>query len=104
MYTMPAPKAVVNTAATSKTITRELNPLAGWLRLERTKIITNTPIKPNQARVAIPCSKAEIFMVPPKNLLDYNHPMHIGTGQLTQMYLDGSAGLDCPPNMIPAPG
>jgi hypothetical protein len=43
-------------------------------------------------------------MVPPKNLLDYNHPMHIGTGQLTQMYLDGSAGLDCPPNMIPAPG
>jgi NAD(P)H-flavin reductase len=30
--------------------------------------------------------------------------MHTGTGQLTQMYLDGSAQLDCPANMIPAPG
>lgn len=30
--------------------------------------------------------------------------MHTGTGQLTQMYLDGSAQLDCPSNLIPAPG
>lgn len=30
--------------------------------------------------------------------------MHISTGQLTQMYLDGSAQLDCAPNMIPTPG
>jgi hypothetical protein len=43
-------------------------------------------------------------MVPPKNLLDYNHPMHISTGQLTQMYLDGSAELDCPANLVPGPG
>jgi hypothetical protein len=43
-------------------------------------------------------------MVPPKNLLDYNHPMHSSTGQLTQMYLDGSAELDCPANLIPAAG
>jgi hypothetical protein len=30
--------------------------------------------------------------------------MHSSMGQLTQMYLDGSAELDCPPNMIPASG
>jgi hypothetical protein len=30
--------------------------------------------------------------------------MHTGTGQLTQMYLDGSAQLDCPSNLIPSPG
>lgn len=30
--------------------------------------------------------------------------MHTGTGQLTQMYLDGSAQLDCPANLIPRPG
>jgi hypothetical protein len=43
-------------------------------------------------------------MVPPKNLLDYNHPMHTGIGQLTQMYLDGSAELDCLPNLVPTAG
>jgi hypothetical protein len=30
--------------------------------------------------------------------------MHNGTGQLTQMYLDGFAQLDCPSNLIPSPG
>jgi dihydroorotate dehydrogenase electron transfer subunit len=30
--------------------------------------------------------------------------MHTGLGQLTQMYLDGSADLDCPANLVPAPG
>jgi hypothetical protein len=30
--------------------------------------------------------------------------MHTGTGQLTQMYLDGSAQLDCPSKLIPSPG
>ncbi|MBL8076375.1 MAG: hypothetical protein JNM55_00310 [Anaerolineales bacterium] len=30
--------------------------------------------------------------------------MHTSTGQLTQMYLEGSAQLDCPPNLIPTPG
>lgn len=30
--------------------------------------------------------------------------MHTGMGQLTQMYLGGSAQLDCPSNLIPAPG
>jgi hypothetical protein len=30
--------------------------------------------------------------------------MHTGTGQLTQMYLDGSAQLDCPANLIPTAG
>jgi dihydroorotate dehydrogenase electron transfer subunit len=30
--------------------------------------------------------------------------MHIGTGLITEIYLDGSARLDCPPNLIPAPG
>ncbi len=30
--------------------------------------------------------------------------MHIGTGQITEIYLDGSAQMDCPPNLIPSPG
>ncbi len=30
--------------------------------------------------------------------------MHTGSGQITQIYLDGSARIDCPPNLIPSPG
>lgn len=30
--------------------------------------------------------------------------MHIGTGFITEIHLDGSTQLDCPPNLIPAPG
>jgi NAD(P)H-flavin reductase len=30
--------------------------------------------------------------------------MHTGTGQITEIYLDGSAQMDCPPNLIPSPG
>ena len=37
-------------------------------------------------------------------MVDYNHPMHTGTGRITEIYLDGSAQMDCPPNLIPAPG
>lgn len=30
--------------------------------------------------------------------------MHTGTGIITEIYLDGTARLDCPPNLIPSPG
>jgi len=30
--------------------------------------------------------------------------MHTGTGLITEIYLDGSARLECPPNLIPGPG
>lgn len=30
--------------------------------------------------------------------------MHTGTGEITEIYLDGSARMHCPPNLIPAPG
>jgi NAD(P)H-flavin reductase len=30
--------------------------------------------------------------------------MHTGTGEITEIYLDGSARLDCPSNLIPSPG
>ena len=30
--------------------------------------------------------------------------MHTGTGQITEIYLDGSAQMDCAPNLIPSPG
>ncbi|MCC6259360.1 MAG: hypothetical protein IT311_00740 [Anaerolineales bacterium] len=30
--------------------------------------------------------------------------MRLGTGSITEIYLDGSARLDCPPNLIPTPG
>ena len=30
--------------------------------------------------------------------------MHTGIGQITQIYLDGSAQVDCPSNLIPTPG
>lgn len=30
--------------------------------------------------------------------------MHTGTGEITEIYLDGSARLDCPSNLIPLPG
>ncbi|MFN8411581.1 MAG: hypothetical protein U0Z26_04260 [Anaerolineales bacterium] len=30
--------------------------------------------------------------------------MHTGTGIITEIYLDGSARMDCPPNLIPSPG
>ena len=30
--------------------------------------------------------------------------MHNGTGQITELYLDGSARIDCAPELVPAPG
>lgn len=30
--------------------------------------------------------------------------MHTGTGQITEIYLDGSARIDCAPELVPAPG
>ncbi len=30
--------------------------------------------------------------------------MHTGTGEITEIYLDGSARMDCPPKLIPSPG
>ncbi len=30
--------------------------------------------------------------------------MHTGTGQITEIYLDGSARIDCPPELVPSPG
>ncbi len=37
-------------------------------------------------------------------MFDYNHHMHTGKSQITEVYLDGSARMDCPSNLIPAPG
>src|SRR5690606_6973596 len=72
MNTNPAPTDVSKMAKTNKTTTAVVNPLMGWLRLARTKMATITPNKPTHAKEAIPCSKLEIFMVPPCNFGDYN--------------------------------
>src|SRR5690349_17150759 len=30
--------------------------------------------------------------------------MHTGTGRVTELHLDGSARIECPPELVPAPG